>query len=589
MRCLLLLVLIFAISYDVTGQLSALELVESHHKLVDYKKARSFLLKIDTTGFSHLEQSRYLYEMARSSINIDGEMVDSYQTLLRAKKLVKNKDLKLLFVINDELIYSQYALVQLKSTANELMDENCAIAATTSDPKQRLGCNSYNYRRISTDDPQAYQKKLKIQHDSRQITEKAALKDIGQRVLMNIATTHSDYGRYDSALVYYERIKSFVVNSDNVSTQIAYQLNLGHAYSKLDRNVEAIEILKNAIELSANQDQQPYQIKLLLNLATAYSNNEEYEKSIALYNEVLDLINKKNELDRFTALQELETKYQVQERKLENAELTASNERQKVMVLATAGGAVTLLLVSGFFYNNQRKKKRIALQEVELEKQRADNLMKNQELATIDAMIAGQEKERKRLAEELHDNLGSSLTTIRLYFDNLKDHFKAKTSLEIYERTDKLLEDTYSTIRGMSHSRHNGVMASKGLIPSLETLARNITASGRLQVDVYHHGMDRKLENSLELNIFRMLQELLSNVVKHSKATQASINLVGSSDSIHLMVEDDGRGFIRDTNIKKDGMGLNSIETRVEEMDGIFEVDSSAGHGTTISIEIPII
>jgi signal transduction histidine kinase len=286
-------------------------------------------------------------------------------------------------------------------------------------------------------------------------------------------------------------------------------------------------------------------------------------------------------------VQELEAKYQVQEGKLQNAELTADNERQKVTIISIAGSALTLLLIGVFIYKNQDKKRRIAKQEMELEKQRADNLMKNQELATIDAMIAGQEKERKKLAEDLHDDLGSSLTTIRLYFDNLKDHFKPGTSSEIYNRTDKLLEDTYATIRGMSHSRHNGVLASKGLIPSLQTLAENITNSGKIKVNIFHHGMDRKLENSLELNIFRMLQELLSNVVKHAGATEASINIVGSKNTIDLMVEDNGKGFVPDSSKKATGMGLYSIETRVEEMDGTFDIDSNSGHGTTITIEIP--
>lgn len=259
------------------------------------------------------------------------------------------------------------------------------------------------------------------------------------------------------------------------------------------------------------------------------------------------------------------------------------------MIIAIASSALTILLVGGFTYNNQRKKRRIAIQQTEIEKQRADNLMKNQELATIDAMISGQEKERKKIAQDLHDDLGSSLTTIRLYFENLKDHFKAGTSSEIYMRTDKLLEDTYKTIREMSHSRHNGVLASKGLIPSMETLGKNLTDSGKLRVNIYHNGMDRKLENSLELNIFRMLQELLNNVVKHAEASSATINVIGTDTNISLMVEDDGKGFIKTQNKKSNGLGLYSIETRIEEMGGTFEVDSSPGNGTTISIEIPII
>jgi len=571
----------------VSGQDQELEKITAKHRVGDYQSARDLLSKIDTAGYNPLQRSRYLYETARSQINIEGEMIKSYQTLLQAKKLVNRNDLNLLFVINDELIYSQYALVQLEDTANELMDENCTLAQETMNPDHLMGCNSYRYLQISKDDPLGYEKKLALLHNSRRIATNAGDERTKGNILSNIGATHDAGGRYDSALFYYKKIKTFIENKNYVPSTITYYSNLGFTYINLERYPEAVAILNDALVLSESQELKPLKSKILMNLGLAYARMGDFEKSSEIYQQVITYSNEKNESERFNALQDLEAKYQTQERKLENLELSASNDRQKIYIISIAGSALTLLLIGIFVYKNQDKKRRLAKQETELEKQRADNLMKNQELATIDAMIQGQEKERKKLAEDLHDNLGSSLTTIRLYFDNLKNHFKPETSSEIYDRTDKLLEDTYATIRGMSHSRHNGVLASKGLIPTLQTLAENITHSGKLKVNVFHHGMDRKLENSLELNIFRMLQELLSNVVKHAAATEASINIVGSENSIDLMVEDNGKGFMLNSSKKSTGMGLHSIETRVEEMDGTFDIDSNSGHGTTITIEIP--
>ncbi|KQC33921.1 hypothetical protein AAU57_11710 [Nonlabens sp. YIK11] len=582
-------VFLLLFSLQVSSQSNLLDAIQEKHDIGAYKKAREILLKVDTTNFTRLEKSRFFFVHAVSHINIEGEMQETYKTLLKAKKLVGKKDLALLFEINDELIYSQYSLVQVESTANELMDENCLIAQKTQDPDQLIGCNSYRYMQIAQDDPLAYEKKLKLLHYSRVIAAKANLYRIAGNTIFNIAATHEFGQRYDSALFYYEKSKSFVENKNYIPTTIVYYSNLGYTYIQLKRYDEAIESLRKALELSESQDLKPYKSKILMNLGTAFTKMGDFEKSSEIYQKVIAYSNEKNESNRFNALQELETKYQVQERKLENAELNAANERQKVWIIATAGSAFALLLIGGFVYNNQRKKRRIALQEIEIERQRADNLMKNQELATIDAMIAGQEKERKKLASELHDDLGSSLTTIRLYFENLKNHFKEDTSKEIYTRTDKLLEETYATIRSMSHSRHNGVLASKGLIPTVQKLAQNLTDTGKIKVSVYSHDMDRTIENSLELNIFRMIQELLSNVVKHAGASVATVNIIGSKKSINLMVEDNGKGFEAKINQKADGMGLYSIEKRVEEMDGTMDIDSSAGHGTTITIEIPII
>ena len=575
------------ISLQVFSQADLLTNIREMHYVGDYKEARDILVKIDTTGFTNLQKSEYLYVYAISHINIEGEIQQGYKILLQAKKLAGKKDLSLLFDINDELIYSQYSLVQVESTANELMDENCSIAITTKDADHLMGCNAYKYMRISKDDPLEYEKKIAILHDSRVIAARANMDRAEGNTIINIASTHELGQQYDSALYYYEKSKSFVEKKNYVPTTIVYYSNLGYTYIQLERFDEAIDALNNALELSESHDLKPNKSKILMNLGTAYTLSNNFEKSSEIYKKVIEYSNDKNESDRFNALQELEAKYQVQERKLENAELTASNERQKVTIIAVAGSALTLLLMGGFIYNNQRKKRHIAIQQTEIEKQRADNLMKNQELATIDAMISGQEKERKKLAQELHDDLGSSLTTIRLYFENLKDHFKEETSSEIYNRTDKLLEDTYTTIRSMSHSRHNGILASKGLIPTLKKLSKNLTDSGKIQVEIFHHGMDRKLENSLELNLFRMLQELLNNVVKHANASIATINIIGTDNSINVMVEDNGKGFNKDISKKNDGMGLYSIETRVEEMDGTFDVDSSPGNGTTISIEIP--
>jgi two-component system NarL family sensor kinase len=202
-------------------------------------------------------------------------------------------------------------------------------------------------------------------------------------------------------------------------------------------------------------------------------------------------------------------------------------------------------------------------------------------------MITGQEKERKKLAEELHDNLGSSLTTVKLYFENIKSQVKDGQDLEVYQRTEQILEDTYETVRSMSHTRNNGILASKGLIPTIQSLAKKITESGQINVEVIHHGLDKKLQNSIELIIFRIVQELLTNVVKHAQATQVVVNLTSYQDNLNIMVEDNGKGFDSMHLPNNEGMGLRSIEKRIESIEGTFEVDSSPKRGTTINIDIP--
>jgi hypothetical protein len=574
-------------SIFANAQIDSLEKIESLHAIGSYAEARQLVMRIDTSGFDNLQQSRCLREQAISNINTTGDLIGGYRLLLKAKQLEANQDPDLRFWINDELIYTQLSINEKKYSAKELQAENCVIALETKDPEQLINCNTYQIFDLDPRNSEYYRNQLALLHKSRNIAINSSLMVQKGNIELNIATIHERNKNYDSTLYYLKKLKGFVEKKNYQPTTIAYYLNLGSAYRFLEQYELAIEHLEKALKLSNSTSLKPHKSKILINLASTTFTYNQYKKSSYYYQELQSLTDSLSNSERLGIVQELEAKYQVQEGKLENAELSADNERQKVTIISIAGSALTLLLIGIFVYKNQDKKRRLAKQEMELEKQRADNLMKNQELATIDAMIAGQEKERKKLAEDLHDDLGSSLTTIRLYFDNLKDHFKPGTSSEIYNRTDKLLEDTYATIRNMSHSRHNGVLASEGLIPSLQTLAENITNSGKIKVNIFHHGMDRKLENSLELNIFRMLQELLSNVVKHAGATEASINIVGSKNTIDLMVEDNGSGFVSGSSKKSSGMGLYSIETRVEEMDGTFDIDSNSGHGTTITIEIP--
>ncbi|MEP0676100.1 MAG: ATP-binding protein, partial [Nonlabens ulvanivorans] len=129
---------------------------------------------------------------------------------------------------------------------------------------------------------------------------------------------------------------------------------------------------------------------------------------------------------------------------------------------------------------------------------------------------------------------------------------------------------------------------SKGLIPTLESLAHKVSQGGKVHVEVLHHGLDQSLENSLELTIFRILQELLSNIIKHAQATNAVISLTAYEDSINIMVEDDGIGFKKESNQENAGIGLHNIEKRIEDLDGTIEIDSQLNHGTTVNLDIPL-
>lgn len=265
-----------------------------------------------------------------------------------------------------------------------------------------------------------------------------------------------------------------------------------------------------------------------------------------------------------------------------------SENRRKSTLNWLVAASLVLIFGSGIailLQKNTTKKRQLAEQETQLKQERVDNLLKNQELMSIDAMIEGQEKERQRVANELHDDLGSLMATIKLHFDNAKMS-KKDPSLQ---NAEKLLEEAYQKVRGMAHNKNSGVMSSQGLLPAIKKMAHVITETNALAVTVEDFGMGERLENSLELSLFRMVQELVANAIKHAAASKVSIQLTQHEDNLNIIIEDNGKGFDRSKiDVGKTGMGLTTIEKRVEHLEGNFTIDSVLGKGTSILIDIPV-
>ena len=290
-----------------------------------------------------------------------------------------------------------------------------------------------------------------------------------------------------------------------------------------------------------------------------------------------------------------------EENNLENSRLKAKfeNDKKEKKILEEQQKAQTnrnwliaaslaLLLGTGIailLQKNTSKKRQLAEQEAILKQQRVENLIKEQELVSIDAMIAGQEKERQRVAGELHDDLGSLMATIKLHFDNAKVGKKDPG----LQHAQRLLDEAYQKVRGMAHHKNSGVMSDQGLLPAIKKMAHTITETNALTVTVEDFGLGERMENSLELSIFRMVQELVANTIKHAEATELSIQLTQHDENLNIIIEDNGKGFDRNKLDKTaTGMGLTNIEKRVEHLEGNFTIDSVVGKGTTILIDIPV-
>ncbi len=205
------------------------------------------------------------------------------------------------------------------------------------------------------------------------------------------------------------------------------------------------------------------------------------------------------------------------------------------------------------------------------------------------ALFLGEEKERKRVAQDLHDGMGSLLSTLRLNAESLDLSNKKIGGKEaiVYQNILEMIDKACTELRNISHNMMPSSMEHFGLKITLESLIEKINSNGETNFTCQIFNLEEKIDSQIEINIYRIVLELVNNIIKHAKAKEASIQLILENNLLILMAEDDGIGF-NYTNQKFSGIGLLNIKSRTEAMNGKINIDSKESKGTTIIIEIPI-
>ncbi|MEO9953531.1 sensor histidine kinase [Nonlabens sp.] len=254
----------------------------------------------------------------------------------------------------------------------------------------------------------------------------------------------------------------------------------------------------------------------------------------------------------------------------------------KYVVLA----AFFILLVPIFgllinYYQKLQAQSLLNLKEKEINEQQVLSLKKDQEIKLIKAAVRGQDQERKRIAQEMHDSVGGNLAAIKLQFSQLSNH-PDKLKL-IYSQ----LDDTYEQVRNLSHNllpkkiRENDfVFLVKEYINTVEE-ASEIT----FNVSFFDEEKINKLNKVLQNEMFSIFQELTTNTLKYAQAKTIDIQLDLLNESLFFVYEDDGVGF--DIAMTTLGIGLTNIKNRVENYNGVLHIDSQPDRGVNINIEIP--
>lgn len=211
-----------------------------------------------------------------------------------------------------------------------------------------------------------------------------------------------------------------------------------------------------------------------------------------------------------------------------------------------------------------------------------EKMMNKQELQSAYAILEGQEAERKRIASELHDNIGGLIATLKIYSDLTVTKEDPMEIARLNEKINGLTENLGQEVRKLSHDLDLRTLSGFGFKVAVQQLAEAITSSGKLMVASVFE-LSNTMEDDVALNLYRIIQELLTNTLKHAQATQARIEIVVVGSEITLIYDDDGKGFDSRSNSNQ-GMGLNNIRARAEIIDAKLTIDSSP-RGSTFIIE----
>ncbi len=229
-----------------------------------------------------------------------------------------------------------------------------------------------------------------------------------------------------------------------------------------------------------------------------------------------------------------------------------------------------------------------AVQNISVRKRLEEKLLHeelNSQKIISQAVIDTQEKERSEISKELHDNVNQVLTTTKLYLDLASAN--NELTPELIAKSSKNVIYVINEIRQLSHSLILPSLGDLGLMDSIKDLIENINATNQLEVTFIQSDFNEDLlEDNQKLMLFRITQEGLNNILRHSAATLATVHMMQDSKKIRLMIRDDGKGF--DSNQIKPGAGLNNIRNRVYLFNGNLYIHSSHGKGCELIIDIPL-
>jgi signal transduction histidine kinase len=392
----------------------------------------------------------------------------------------------------------------------------------------------------------------------------------------------------DEAAYYYNKGKVIAQNVNDLNSLAIFYSNLGSLYIDLKQFDLAQENLSNAEKICKKQSIISTLILVYKSLGDLNALKGNGAKAVNYYNQYAAIKDSLFNSDLSLQFSEMQTRFETNEKEAQNQVLQIENnltksELQRSNATKWALGISLLLIVVVFFlfYQNHVFKQRQA-QQVERLKQQQENAK---------AVLAAEENERQRIARDLHDGLGQRLSATKLNVSGLQSLVQPNQEQQeiLFKNALTLLDESVKDVRGISHNLLSHGLRKAGLASALREFVDQLQTPAGFKVNLEIIGLENRLDLALENVLYRVLQEIVNNIIKHANASMVNIQLIKHQNELSLMVEDNGVGFVIDEILEKGkGVGLKNIESRIALINGKTYFDSFPNKGTTVSIEIPL-
>ncbi len=395
-----------------------------------------------------------------------------------------------------------------------------------------------------------------------------------------------ELGLLSQQLNIFENLKKIAIeqgNYKNAFLHISEYFKVKDSISILQKNEEI-----NELEIRYETLRKEKEIKVLqienTNRKLELANQEKAIKNLMLQQEIKEKENQ-NQILAFQNTSEKsvnEINLLKKDQELQEANLARQKSIKNTILYSFLIILIPIIGLLVIYYQKLQTQSKLNIKEKEVNQQKIETLLKDQELEVIKASIEGQDRERERIAQELHDSIGGNLAAIKLQFNN------PEINNQKYIKTiNNQIDDTYEQVRNLSHNLIPKKFSKNNFCDILEEYLNNIGNASSLNTSfaVYPRKKIDYLKENLQIEIFKVIQELITNTIKHARANFVELHLnLTENNTLSILFEDDGIGF--DPERQSEGLGFANIKSRLEKISGSLIVDSHKGRGTIINIEI---